>query len=273
MKSLKHLIAGITAAIALLICTQSYGVPILVHMQHIDADGRAIENPYGSPCGASLNHLHNQNLIERIYYAPGYNPIFTAAGPGQIFSRERVLDLAPGAYSIKGGSIVGGPPPFDAPFTVAADGSVSPNVFRGTITGQGYGPGCIPNTPDVLTRFVLTLTGNAGGGPAGATGATGATGAASTVAGPTGATGGQGIQGKLGPAGADAPCTPCDDVANAAVDLACKIIGLNPPTSVQELQVCAQTIVDTMLISANICEPSCDVGAAIAAAIDAKLNP
>ena len=51
------------------------------------------------------------------------------------------------------------------------------------------------------------------------------------------------------------------------------IIPVTPPTSVQELQEFAQTIVNTLLISANICEPSCDVGAGIAAAIDAKLNP
>ena len=109
----------------------------------------------------------------------------------------------------------------------------------------------------------------------GATGDTGATGDAGAT-GDTGATGAQGPQGKTGndgDAGAAAPCTPCADVTDAAVALACKLVGTNPPTSVSELQEFAQTIVDTLLISANICETDCDVGAGITAAIDAKLNP
>ncbi len=100
-------------------------------------------------------------------------------------------------------------------------------------------------------------------GPAGADGSPGA-------AGDTGETGAQGPQGK---AGADAPCTPCADVTSAAVELACKLVGVNTPTNVPELQAFAQTIVDTLLISANICETECDVAAGIAADIDAKLNP
>ena len=62
-------------------------------------------------------------------------------------------------------------------------------------------------------------------------------------------------------------------VADGAVELACKIIGINVPTSVQELQDCATVVVDTLLISANICEPACDVAAEINALVDAKLNP
>ena len=94
--------------------------------------------------------------------------------------------------------------------------------------------------------------------------------------GPAGPAGSQGAQGKVGPAGdagaagADAPCKPCDDVAAAAVNLACKIIGINPPTNTPEFLDCVQVIIDTMLISANICETDCDVGAAINTAIDNK---
>jgi len=109
-------------------------------------------------------------------------------------------------------------------------------------------------------------------GPAGADGATGADG----TAGAAGAAGAQGPQGKAGAdgaAGAAAACTPCADVTDAAAELACKLLGTTPPTSVSELQEFAQTIVDTLLISANICEPDCDVDAGITAAIDAKLNP
>ena len=70
-----------------------------------------------------------------------------------------------------------------------------------------------------------------------------------------------------------APCTPCDDVINAAVDLACTALGINPATSLQQLQDTAASIVATLLISANICEDTCDINAGIQAAIDAKLNP
>ena len=113
-------------------------------------------------------------------------------------------------------------------------------------------------------------------GPAGADGATGADGTAG-AAGDAGAAGAQGPQGKAGAdgaAGAAAACTPCADVTDAAVALACKLVGTNPPTNVPELQEFAQTIVDTLLISTNICDPdNCDVAAGIDAAIAAKLNP
>jgi hypothetical protein len=43
------------------------------------------------------------------------------------------------------------------------------------------------------------------------------------------------------------------------------------PSSVSELQTTSQVIVDTLLISTNICEDPCDVSAGIQDAIDAKL--
>jgi hypothetical protein len=87
----------------------------------------------------------------------------------------------------------------------------------------------------------------------------------------------QGPQGKIGPAGNngttgnDAPCKPCADVASAAVDLACKLA--QDASSISEVRECANVVVNTLLISTNICEVSCDIGADIDAAIDAKLNP
>ena len=131
---------------------------------------------------------------------------------------------------------------------------------------------------DDITNIALT-PGPAGAdgaqgpqGKAGNDGAAGATGADGT-AGAAGAQGPQGKAGADGAAGAAAACTPCADVTDAAAELACKLLGTTPPTSVSELQEFAQTIVDTLLISANICEPDCDVDAGITAAIDAKLNP
>ena len=93
--------------------------------------------------------------------------------------------------------------------------------------------------------------------------------------GATGAQGPQGKQGETGAAGATgaaAPCTPCADVASAAVAMACIVLDANSATSIQELRDTASTVVDTMLISANVCEATCDVAAEINTAIDAKLN-
>jgi hypothetical protein len=69
-----------------------------------------------------------------------------------------------------------------------------------------------------------------------------------------------------------ARCTPCDDVANAAVNLACTILSEALPTSSQELTDAATVIVNSLMISTNIWEPACDIGAGIQAAIDVKLN-
>ncbi|HCN07209.1 MAG TPA: hypothetical protein DIT01_04685, partial [Lentisphaeria bacterium] len=74
-----------------------------------------------------------------------------------------------------------------------------------------------------------------------------------------------------GAAGADAPCVSCEDVASAAVDLACVILGASAATSVAELRADADVIVDSLMISANLCEGECDLGVQIDAAIAAKL--
>ena len=85
----------------------------------------------------------------------------------------------------------------------------------------------------------------------------------------------QGAQGKAGADGADgadAPCVNCQDVATSAVDLACAILGVNPPSSVQDIRATADAIKNSLLISANICDAgNCDVSSEINAAIDAKL--
>jgi len=91
-------------------------------------------------------------------------------------------------------------------------------------------------------------------------------------AGSDGPAGANGAAGADGAAGANAPCTPCAEVTNAAVALACEIFGGNPPASVSALEATSQVIVDSLLISANICEDPCDISAGIQAAIDAKLN-
>ena len=61
-------------------------------------------------------------------------------------------------------------------------------------------------------------------------------------------------------------------MTSGAVDLACLVLGENTPTSFAEIQAAALVIVDTLLMSTNICEDPCDIGAGIQAAIDAKLN-
>jgi hypothetical protein len=103
-------------------------------------------------------------------------------------------------------------------------------------------------------------------GPAGTNGTVGAAGA-------NGTDGTQGPQGKVGATGADADCVACADVANGAVELACLVLGENLPTRVGQVQAAATVIVNTLLISTNICEPTCDIGAEIDALIDAKMNP
>ena len=165
------------------------------------------------------------------------------------------------------------------PFTVNMDGTVTPaegiwNFTANHLDASPWPGEAVEVTLRVRLRGVGTPYNkqdhidavgerNDGGGPAGAAGPAG-------PAGTDGAAGTAGPAGAAGAAGADAPCKPCDDVAAAAVDLACKIIGINPPTNTPEFLDCVQVIIDTMLISANICETDCDVASAINTAIDNK---
>jgi len=137
----------------------------------------------------------------------------------------------------------------------------------------------IQDALDALTTLIANITLTAGPqgpqGKAGSDGAAGAAGADGTAgaAGSDGAAGAQGPQGKQGQDGAAADCVACADVANGAVDLACLVMGENIPTNFGETQAAAQVIVDTLLISTNICEDPCDIGSAIDALINAKMNP
>ncbi len=192
------------------------------------------------------------------------------------------------------------------PFSVNMDGTVTPAEGIWNFTANHLGASPWPGEAvEVTLRVRLRGVGtpynkqdntdavgerNDGGGPAGPAGADGAAGPAGPAGpagtdGAAGATGGQGPQGDAGAdgtagaagdagaTGADAPCRACADVATAAVAMACIVLDANPATDIQELRDTAATVVDTMLISANICEVGCDVAAEINTAIDTKLNP
>jgi len=180
------------------------------------------------------------------------------------------------------------------PFEVDGDGNVTPavGIWHSDQNGDPRGNGC-EAAPSHSSLWKVELKGHgtgfaildgatvygddtAIGGAGGAAGADGADGAQGPqgkqgAAGTDGAAGADGAAGNDGADGAAAPCTPCADVTNAAVALACEILGENPPTTIVDLQDSSQVIVDTLLISANICEADCDVSAGIQAAIDAKL--
>ena len=150
-------------------------------------------------------------------------------------------------------------------FTVLADGAILIGVPQVATTGPSEALIDVWDSPDEDYWVLVKATNldGSGGGSAG-------------PAGPAGAQGPQGKQGDAGPAGAtgaDADCVACADVASGAVDLACLVLGENIPTSYAETQAAALVIVNTLLISTNICEPDCDIGSEINAAIDVKLNP
>ena len=122
-----------------------------------------------------------------------------------------------------------------------------------------------------LLSFVLSNSGGGGAGEQGPQGKEGPAGSAGTN-GTDGAAGAQGPQGKQGDAGANAPCVNCADVADAAVDLTCALLASNPANSVAALYEAAQTVANSILISANICdEAACDLAGEIQTALDAAL--
>jgi len=89
-------------------------------------------------------------------------------------------------------------------------------------------------------------------------------------AGPTGAAG---AAGDAGAAGADAPCVECDDIADAAFALACKLLTLHQPTTLDEFRDCVGTIADVSIVGSgnNICAPL-DATDACAQDIDASVQ-
>ena len=118
------------------------------------------------------------------------------------------------------------------------------------------------------------------------------------IPGPTGETGAQGPQGKQGPAGADgatgadgadgpdgaagadgatgaaAPCVDCAAISQASFDLACKLLALNPPSSISEFRDCVDAIatVSTVGSDGNICSDSYGDAESCSAYIDAQVQ-
>ena len=151
----------------------------------------------------------------------------------------------------------------------------APSVIQSRIDYVRFHPGGTPPPPcagsheerlEVEMAVLEAKLDNLPAGPQGPQGEAGAAGA-------NGSAGAAGAQGPQGPAGADADCVACADVANGAVNLACLVLGENVPSSVADIEAAALVIVDTLLISTNICEDPCDIGSEIQAAIDAKVNP
>ena len=89
-------------------------------------------------------------------------------------------------------------------------------------------------------------------------------------AGPTGAAG---ADGAAGAAGADAPCVECDEISDAAFALACKLLTLHQPTTVEEFRECVGTIATVSIVGSgnNICAPH-DATDACAQNIDGQVQ-
>ncbi len=118
----------------------------------------------------------------------------------------------------------------------------------------GGGGGSVDLTPVLNGQAAIEAKlDNLPAGPQGPAGAAGASGAAGT----DGTDGSQGAQGKVGPSGANAPCASCADIANAAFDLACKLLTMNQPTSLQEFRDCVDAIAAVSIVGSanNICTP------------------
>ena len=112
-------------------------------------------------------------------------------------------------------------------------------------------------------------------GPAGADSTVaGPAGADSTVAGPAGPAGPAGADGATGADGAPAPCVDCGAISQAAFDLACKLLALNPPASVSAFQDCVAAIaaVSTIGSGGNICAPIPDGHATCQDYIDSQVQ-
>ena len=54
--------------------------------------------------------------------------------------------------------------------------------------------------------------------------------------------------------------------------MTCLILGENPPANVQDLRDATQVIVNSLMISANLCEGECDLSSQIDDAIATKLG-
>lgn len=285
---MKTLLTAIIAVAMLSVVGQTSAFEIaieIIHMEAVEAGGsgenihREDAYPYDWASGNS-----DECLQLNINGGPGLTQLYPSPASSDTRTQHYVINRDPG-FHLLAGRCHGG-----TNFTVLADGAILIGVPQVAATGPSEVLIDVWDNPDNEVWVLVKATnldgagGGGGAGPAGAQGpqgkqgAAGADGAAGS-AGDTGSAGAQGPQGDAGAAGADgttgadAPCKPCADVAIAAVDMSCKILGVNPATNIQELRDTAQVVVDTLAISANVCETDCDIGAEINAAIDAKLNP
>ncbi len=306
---MKALLTAIIAVAMLGVVGQTSAFEIAIEIIRMDAGaaGGSGENihregdyPYDWASGNS-----DECMQLNINGGPGLTQLYPSASGSR--PQHYVINRDPG-FHLLAGRCHGG-----TNFTVLADGAILIGVPQVATTGPSAALIDVWDSPDndywVLVK-ATNLDGAGGGsagpagaqgpqgkqGDAGATGAAGPAGAqgpqgdagadgAAGSAGDTGSAGAQGPQGDAGATGAagaagatgatgaNAPCKPCADVASAAVDMSCKILDVNPATNIQELRDTAQVVVDTLAISANVCETDCDIGAEINAAIDAKLNP
>jgi len=286
---MKALLTAIIAVAMLGVVGQTSAFEIaieIIHMEAVEAggSGESIHREAGYPydwASAAVDECMQLNISG----GPGLTQLYPSTGE-PVQTQHYVINRGPG-FHLLAGRCHGG-----TNFTVLADGAILIGVPQVATTGPSEALIDVSDDPanDYFVLVKATNLDGAGGGsagPAGAqgpqgkqgdAGATGPAGAAGS-AGDTGSAGAQGPQGAAGAAGAagatgaDAPCKPCADVAAAAVDLSCKILDVNPATNIQELRDTAQVVVDTLQISTNVCEPDCDIGVEIDAAIDAKLNP
>lgn len=286
---MKALLTAIIAVAMLGVVGQTSAFEIaieLIHMEPFVAGGSGEnihrEDAYPYDWGSTFSDECMQLYITG---APGQTQLFPSTG-APVRTQHYVINRDPGYHLFAGRCT-----PESTNFTVKADGAILIGVPQADTTGPSEALIHVGGAEsDVWVLVKATNLDGAGGGSAGPAGAqgpqgkqgdAGATGPAGAqgpqgdagAAGAAGSAGAQGDAGAAGATGADAPCKPCADVASAAVDMSCKILDVNPATNIQELRDTAQVVVDTLAISANVCEPGCDIGAEINAAIDAKLNP
>lgn len=278
---MKTLLTAIIAVAMLSVVGQTSAFEIaieIIHMEAVEAGGsgenihREDAYPYDWASG-NIDECMQLNING----GPGLTQLYPSPTSSSSRTQHYVINREPG-FHLLAGRCHGG-----TNFTVLADGAILIGVPQVATTGPSEALIDVWDNPDnevwVLVKATnLAGAGGGGAGPAGAQGPQGKQGDAGAT-GDAGSAGAQGPQGDAGAAGADgttgadAPCKPCADVAIAAVDMSCKILGVNPATNIQELRDTAQVVVDTLAISANVCETDCDIGAEINAAIDAKLNP
>jgi hypothetical protein len=295
---MKKLIAAITALMVLSITGQ-----VFAHNSHSDdavwvafkfanldyaEEGRMYKVPmpdsgYYHKDAYAISNMYFQNVLGHLHHVPKMAQVLSYHGEDHNVSVDEVVVLCEPGIS---NHIEGGRGGHSYPFTVNMDGSVTPSdglwVMPFDHPNPTYGAGSVSELyvgiralgkaytkqGGVESGFRMTSQGSPGAdGSAGADGADGDQG----PQGKQGDAGTNGTDGTDGTDGADAPCTPCAEVTDAAVALACEVLGNNPPASVEELQATSLVIVNNLLVSANICEDPCDVSAGIQAAIDAKL--